>query len=44
MRLFFRSQDARETVYDFILYGADGRPLMAINGLHLAVRSERSRS
>ena len=44
MRLFFRSQDARETVYDFILYGADGRPLMAIDGLHLAVRSERSRS
>ena len=44
MRLFFRSQDARETVYDFILYGADGRPLIAIDGLHLAVRSERSRT
>jgi len=44
MRLFFRRQDARETVYDFILYGADARPLLAIDGLHLAVLAERGRT
>jgi hypothetical protein len=43
-RLRFRGQDARETAYDFTLFGADGRPLLAIDGLHLAVMApERSR-
>ena len=43
-RLRFRGQDARETAYDFVLFGADGRPLLAIDGLHLAVMApERSR-
>ena len=44
VRLFFRSQDPHKTVYDFVIYGADGRALVAVDGLHLAVLSpERSR-
>ncbi len=42
-RLFFRSQDAKTTVYDLSLFGADGRALLAIDGLSLAVmKPERS--
>ena len=44
VRLFFRSQDPQKTVYDFVIYGADGRALVAVDGLHLAVLSpQRSR-
>ncbi len=44
-RLFFRSQDARETVYDVVLFGDDGRVILAVDGLHLAViGGERGRS
>jgi len=44
VRLFFRSQDPQKTVYDFVIFGADGRALVAVDGLHLAVlSSERSR-
>jgi hypothetical protein len=42
--MLFRSQDARESVYDFVLFGDDGRVLLALDGLHLAVAgSDRSR-
>ena len=45
VRLWFRSQDARESIYDFVIYGADGRALVALEGLHLAIVSpERSKS
>ena len=44
VRLFYRSQDPLQTVYDFVIFGADGRPLVAVDGLHLAVlAAERSR-
>ena len=26
----------RESIYDFILYGSDNRPILALDGLHLA--------
>ncbi|MFM8706525.1 MAG: polyketide synthase dehydratase domain-containing protein, partial [Planctomycetia bacterium] len=46
VRLFFRSQDEKESVYDFVLFGADGRAILALDGLHLSVagsdRSQRS--
>jgi uncharacterized metal-binding protein len=43
-QLWFRGQDVRETAYDFVLFGADGRPLLALDGLHLAVMGpDRSR-
>jgi hypothetical protein len=42
-RMLFRAQDIRETVYDIVVAGADGRPLLALDGLHLAVMAaERS--
>jgi hypothetical protein len=42
-RMLFRTQDIRETVYDIVVAGADGRPLLALDGLHLAVMAaERS--
>jgi hypothetical protein len=42
-RMLFRSQDPRETVYDLVVAGADGRPILALDGLHLAVMAgERS--
>ncbi len=45
VRLFFRSQDAQMTVYDLVIFGADSRPIVAIDGLHLAVLSaDRSRT
>jgi len=44
VRLFFRSQDPQKSVYDFVIYGADGRALVAVDGLHLAALSpQRSR-
>jgi hypothetical protein len=43
-RLFFRSQDARESVYDLVLFGSDGRAILAIDGLHLAVMGPERRS
>lgn len=44
VRLWFRSQDLRESVYDFVIYGADGRALVALDGLHLGIVSpERSK-
>ena len=43
-RMLFRSQDARESVYDLVLFGDDGRALLALEGLRLAVMgAERSR-
>jgi len=43
VRLWFRSQDPRESIYNFVIYGADGRKLVALEGLHLAIVSpERS--
>ena len=42
-RLFFRTQDARTTVYDVILFGADGRGILAVDGLCLAIiKAERT--
>jgi acyl transferase domain-containing protein/acyl carrier protein len=44
VRMQFRSQDQRESVYDLVLFGADGRAVLALDGLHLAVMGpERSR-
>ena len=44
VRLRFRSQDDRQSVYDLVLFGADRQPIAAIDGLHLAVLGpERSR-
>ena len=43
-RLFFRSQDARESVYDLVLFGSDGRAILAIDGLHLAVMGPERRN
>jgi hypothetical protein len=41
----FRSQDQRESVYDLVLFNADGRAILALDGLHLAVMGpERSRT
>jgi hypothetical protein len=43
-RLLFRSQSPRESVYDLGLFGDDGRPILAVDGVHLAVmRAERGR-
>jgi hypothetical protein len=39
VRLRFVGQNATETTYDLVLYGADGRPLAALDGLHMAVMS-----
>jgi hypothetical protein len=42
--VFFRSQDARESIYDLVLFGDDARVILALDGLHLAVMTaERSR-
>jgi len=44
VRLWFHAQTPWESVYDFVVFGADGRPLVALEGLHLSVLSpERSR-
>jgi acyl transferase domain-containing protein len=36
-RLLFRSNDVRESVYDLVLFGDNGRAILALDGLHLAV-------
>jgi NAD(P)-dependent dehydrogenase (short-subunit alcohol dehydrogenase family) len=36
-RLVFRSNDVRESVYDLVLFGDDGRAILALDGLHLAI-------
>jgi len=42
-RFLFRSQDAKTTVYDVVLFGAGERPVLALDGLTLAVMGpERS--
>jgi acyl transferase domain-containing protein/acyl carrier protein/NAD(P)-dependent dehydrogenase (short-subunit alcohol dehydrogenase family) len=42
-RLYFRNQDAKTSIYDVVLFGADGRGILAVDGLRLAVmRAERS--
>ena len=33
----FRSNDVRESVYDLVLFGDDGRAILALDGLHLAI-------
>jgi len=44
-RLLFRSSDVRESVYDLVLFGDDGRAILALDGLHLAVMgTERGRA
>lgn len=45
VRLVFRGNDTRESVYDLELFGDDGRAILALDGLHLAVMvAERGRS
>ncbi|NDH94769.1 MAG: hypothetical protein EBZ13_09635, partial [Planctomycetia bacterium] len=41
LRLFYQGHDEQESRYDFTVYGDDGRPLLAIDGLHLAVVPSR---
>ena len=36
-RIVFRSNDVRESVYDLVLFGDDGRAILALDGLHLAI-------
>ena len=36
VRMFYRSHDEKESIYDFTLYGSDSRPILALDGLHLA--------
>ena len=44
-RLLFRSSDVRESVYDLVLFGDNGRAILALDGLHLAVMgAERGRA
>jgi hypothetical protein len=43
-RMLFRSQNARESIYEVVLFGDDGRVILVLDGLHLAVMAaERSR-
>ena len=44
LRLFYRMHDEHESRYDFTLYAADSRPLLAVDGLHLAVVPSRETS
>jgi len=41
LRLFYCSHDHSESIYNFVLYGAEGRPILAVDGLHLAVTADR---
>jgi hypothetical protein len=42
-RMLFREQSARETIYDVVVAGEGGRPILVVDGLHLAVMAgERS--
>ncbi|MBL6711730.1 MAG: SDR family NAD(P)-dependent oxidoreductase, partial [Planctomycetes bacterium] len=36
LRMFYRSHDEKESIYNFTLYGSDSRPILALDGLHLA--------
>ncbi|MEE2797135.1 MAG: SDR family NAD(P)-dependent oxidoreductase, partial [Planctomycetota bacterium] len=44
VRMFYRSHDEKESIYDFILYGSDNRPILALDGLHLARVPSRQES
>ena len=37
MRLLLQAQSQHESVYDFVVVGSDGRAILAVEGLHLAV-------
>ena len=37
MRLLLQAQSLHESVYDFVVVGSDGRAILAVEGLHLAV-------
>lgn len=37
LRLLLQAQSAQESVYDFVVVGADGRGILAVEGLHLAM-------
>jgi hypothetical protein len=39
LRLLLQSQSASESLYDFVVVGADGRAILAVEGLHLAIVS-----
>lgn len=39
LRLLIRAQSPAESVYDFVVVGADERPILAVDGLHLAIVS-----
>jgi len=43
LRLVFQGSDPRESRYDLVLFGDDGRPLLALDGLHLAVTAAARR-
>jgi NAD(P)-dependent dehydrogenase (short-subunit alcohol dehydrogenase family)/acyl carrier protein len=43
LRLLFRDSDPAKSLYDFVLFGDDGRPLLALHGLHLAVTATAER-
>ncbi len=42
-RLLFQAQSPSESVYDFVVVGADGRAILAVEGLHLAIVSGEER-
>ena len=44
VRMFYRSHDEKESIYDFTLYGSDNRPILALDGLHLARVPSRQES
>ena len=44
VRMYYRSHDEQESIYDFILYGSDNRPILALDGLHLARVPSRQES
>jgi len=37
MRLLLQAQSQHESVYDFVVVGSDGRAILAVEGLHLAI-------
>jgi hypothetical protein len=44
VRLLFVSQDAQETVYDLVIFGADGRVILSLERLAMSgLAAERSR-
>jgi acyl transferase domain-containing protein/acyl carrier protein len=40
MRLILTAQTPQESLYDFVMVGCDGRALVALEGLHLAIVAE----